>query len=41
MEKPTKENTLHLPIKQVYCDQIIEGTKKAEVVEVKRKNTGV
>lgn len=35
MEKPTKENTLYLPIKQVYFDQIIEGTKKAEYREVK------
>ena len=26
-EKPTKENTLYLPIKQVYFDQIIAGTK--------------
>lgn len=35
MEKPNKENTLYLPIKQVYFDQIIEGTKKAEYREVK------
>lgn len=35
MEKPTKENTLYLPIKQVYFDQIIEGTKNAEYREVK------
>lgn len=35
MEKPTKENTLYLPIKQVYFDQIIEGTKKEEYREVK------
>lgn len=33
--KPTKENTLYLPIKQVYFDQIIEGTKKEEYREVK------
>lgn len=26
----TKENTLYLPIKQVYFDQIIEGTKNEE-----------
>jgi len=32
---PTKENTLYLPIKQVYFDQIIAGTKKAEYREVK------
>ncbi len=32
---PTKENTLYLPIKQVYFDQIIEGTKKEEYREVK------
>lgn len=35
MEKPTKENTLYLPIKQVYFNQIIAGTKKAEYREVK------
>ena len=35
MEAPTKENTLYLPIKQVYFDQIIAGTKKAEYREVK------
>ncbi|MDD4495321.1 MAG: ASCH domain-containing protein [Eubacteriales bacterium] len=33
--QPTKENTLYLPIKQVYFDQIIAGTKKAEYREVK------
>lgn len=31
----TKENTLYLPIKQVYFDQIIEGTKKEEYREIK------
>lgn len=35
MEQPTKENTLYLPIKQVYFDQIVAGTKKAEYREVK------
>lgn len=35
MEKPTKENTLYLPIKQVYFDQIIEGTKVEEFREIK------
>ena len=35
METPTKENTLYLPIKQVYFDQIIEGTKDKEFREVK------
>lgn len=35
MDKPTKENTLYLPIKQVYFDEIIAGTKKAEYREVK------
>lgn len=35
MEAPTKENTLYLPIKQVYFDQIIEGTKVEEFREVK------
>lgn len=33
--EPTKENTLYLPIKQVYFDQIIAGTKKAEYRDVK------
>ncbi|MDD3489200.1 MAG: hypothetical protein PHR62_04865 [Paludibacter sp.] len=32
---PTKENTLYLPIKQIYFDQIIEGTKKEEFREIK------
>lgn len=31
----TKENTLYLPIKQSYFDQIIAGTKKTEEREVK------
>jgi len=31
----TKENTLYLPIKQVYFDQIIEGTKNKEYRDVK------
>lgn len=31
----TKENTLYLPIKQVYFDQILKGTKKEEYREVK------
>lgn len=35
MEAPTKENTLYLPIKQVYFDQIIQGTKKEEYREIK------
>lgn len=35
MTEPTKENTLYLPIKQVYFDQIIAGTKKEEDREVK------
>lgn len=34
-EAPTKENTLYLPIKQVYFDQIIAGTKKEEFREIK------
>ena len=33
--KPTKENTLYLPIKQVYFDQIIAGTKTEEYREKK------
>ena len=33
--KPTKENTLYLPIKQIYFDEIIAGTKTAEYREVK------
>lgn len=32
---PTKENTLYLPIKQVYFDQIISRTKKEEFREIK------
>lgn len=35
MTTPTKDNTLYLPIKQTYFDQIIEGTKKKEYREVK------
>lgn len=35
MNTPTKENTLYLPIRQVYFDQIIAGTKKIEYREVK------
>lgn len=31
----TSEDTLYLPIKQVYFDQIIEGTKKEEYREIK------
>ncbi len=34
-EVPTKENTLYLPIKQIYFDEIIAGTKKEEYREVK------
>ena len=34
-EMPTKENTLYLPIKQVYFDQIVAGTKKKEYREIK------
>ena len=34
-EAPNAANTLYLPIKQVYFDQIIEGTKKIEYREVK------
>ena len=35
METPNKDNTLYLPIKQVYFDQIIDGTKTIEYREVK------
>ena len=35
MIQVTKENTLYLPIKQIYFDQIIAGTKKEEEREVK------
>lgn len=35
MTKPTKENTLCLPIKQVYFDQILAGEKKKEFREIK------
>lgn len=34
-EKPTKENTLYLPIKQTYFDQIMAGTKTEEFREIK------
>lgn len=34
-EESNKENTLYLPIKQVYFDQIIEGKKKEEYREIK------
>ncbi|MGV8092503.1 MAG: hypothetical protein AB2L24_11645 [Mangrovibacterium sp.] len=33
--QPTKENTLYLPIKQVYFDQIIAGNKKEKFREIK------
>jgi hypothetical protein len=33
--EPTKDNTLYLPIKQIYFDAIIEGTKKEEYREIK------
>ncbi len=32
---PTKENTLYLPIKQIFFDQIMAGTKKEEYREIK------
>lgn len=35
MEASTKENTLYLPIKQVYFDQIVSGEKKEEYREIK------
>lgn len=35
MDTPTKENTLYLPIKQIFFDQIITGTKKEEYREIK------
>lgn len=35
-EEPNKNNTLYLPIKQIYFDQIIAGTKKDEYREVKK-----
>lgn len=35
MTPSTKENTLYLPIKQIYFDQIMAGTKKEEYREVK------
>lgn len=35
MVQATRENTLYLPIKQTYFDQIIAGTKKTEEREVK------
>lgn len=33
--KQTKENTLYLPIKQVYFDQILSGEKDKEYREIK------
>lgn len=33
--EPTKQNTLYLTIKQVYFDQIVDGTKKEEYREIK------
>ena len=33
--EPSKENTLYLPIKQIYFDEIIEGSKKKEFREIK------
>ena len=35
-EEPNKANTLYLPIKQIYFDQIIAGTKRDEYREVKK-----
>lgn len=35
MTEPTKENTLYLPIRQVYFDAIIAGTKTEEFREIK------
>lgn len=35
MEAPNKDNTLYLPIRQVYFDQIIAGTKVEEFREIK------
>lgn len=37
---PTKEKTLYLPIKQIYFDQIIEGTKTEEYREVTGTTAG-
>lgn len=34
-EEPTKDNTLYLPIKQVYFDAIVSGKKKVEYREIK------
>ena len=31
----TKENTLYLPIKQIYFDEILASTKKTESREIK------
>lgn len=35
MEKPNRQNTLYLPIKQVFFDEIVAGTKTAEYREIK------
>lgn len=37
---PNKENTLYLPIKQVYFDEIIAGTKDKEYREIKDTTAG-
>ncbi len=34
MQKPTKQNSLYLTIKQVYFDQIVAGTKTEEYREI-------
>lgn len=34
MEKPNKQNTLYLTIKQVYFDQIMDGTKTEEFRDI-------
>lgn len=38
MIESTKDNTLYLPIKQVYFDAIITGTKTEEFREIKDEN---
>lgn len=38
-DSPTKENTLYLPIKQIYFDQIVSGEKDREFREIKSGTT--
>lgn len=35
MERPTQENTLYLPVKQICFDRIVEGAKRTETRGIK------